>query len=168
MLPEMESHIASVVTTDEVVRLVNGMLAHRVNAARLTDDACAVDAVRSLADAFVEHVRMYDPGAEPCFVLGGGAKLRTFFDGPFHGVSKDGATGAEIGGRVYLIEDVLTTGGSAMRAVKALREKGIGVEFLFALVDRGIGAVKRLRQAGVSVTTATEVRAYDERRFGYR
>ncbi len=51
--------------------------------------------------------------------------------------------------RVCLLEDVLTTGGSSLRAVEALRSAGAEVAALRALVDRGEGARGALAAAGV-------------------
>ena len=44
------------------------------------------------------------------------------------------------GKRVVIVEDVTTTGGSAMKAVEALREAGAEVAFVLSLVDREEGA----------------------------
>lgn len=51
--------------------------------------------------------------------------------------------------RVCLLEDVLTTGASSLRAIAALREAGVDVVALRALVDRGEGALDALAAAGV-------------------
>jgi len=42
--------------------------------------------------------------------------------------------------RVLVIEDVVTSGGSSLRAVEVLREEGLRVEGVLALVDRQEGA----------------------------
>jgi orotate phosphoribosyltransferase len=44
------------------------------------------------------------------------------------------------GSRVVLVEDVLTSGGSALRAVKALQDDGLNVVAVIALVSRREGA----------------------------
>jgi len=51
--------------------------------------------------------------------------------------------------RVCLLEDVLTTGGSSLRAIEALRAAGVEVRALRALVDRGQGALAALAAADV-------------------
>lgn len=177
MLPVTERLIAEVVATEDVVRLANGMLAKRVNAARLNDNESASKAVATLATAFIELVAQNDPSAAGCFVANGGHKLNLFFHSVGLCVDKQGRLLQREGssnycrlvsdglpGSVYLIEDVLTTGSSAMRAVRSLRDQGVIVEYLFALVDRGIGAVSRLRREGLTVVHVTEVRAYNEPR----
>jgi orotate phosphoribosyltransferase len=46
------------------------------------------------------------------------------------------------GKRVVVVEDVTTTGGSAMKAVEAVREAGGEVPFVFTMVDREEGATE--------------------------
>ena len=71
---------------------------------------------------------------------------------------KDHGTGRRVEGRlrrgrsVALVEDVLTTGGSSLAAVEALRAEGFEVSRAFALVDRGEGAAKALGASGVTAT----------------
>ena len=61
--------------------------------------------------------------------------------------------------RVAIIEDVITTGGSALRAVDAVRAAGGAVAGVLALVDREEGGRDALVSAGLSVVTL--VRASD-------
>ena len=51
--------------------------------------------------------------------------------------------------RVALLEDVVTTGGSSLRAVEALAEAGARVVGVLALVDRDEGAAETLHAAGL-------------------
>lgn len=55
----------------------------------------------------------------------------------------------EPGERLAVIEDVLTTGGEAIRAVARLREAGAVVEVLIAVLDREEGAADNLAAAGI-------------------
>ncbi len=55
------------------------------------------------------------------------------------------------GDRVLLIEDVVSTGGSAVESVHLLREAGAVVERALAVVDRGMGGGERLRSDGVAL-----------------
>jgi orotate phosphoribosyltransferase len=55
------------------------------------------------------------------------------------------------GDRVAVIEDVITTGGSALRAVEAVRAAGGIVAGVLALVDREEGGREALTSAGLSV-----------------
>ena len=61
-------------------------------------------------------------------------------EGPFHS-----------GDRVAVIEDVITTGGSALRAVEAVRAAGGTVAGVLALVDREEGGRDALVSAGLPV-----------------
>jgi orotate phosphoribosyltransferase len=53
------------------------------------------------------------------------------------------------GKRVVIVEDVTTTGGSAVKAVDAVREAGGEIVLVFTMVDREEGAAETFAQAGV-------------------
>ena len=55
------------------------------------------------------------------------------------------------GDRVVVIEDVITTGGSALRAAEAIRAAGGAVVGVLALVDREEGGREALEGAGLPV-----------------
>ena len=55
--------------------------------------------------------------------------------------------------RVAVIEDVITTGGSALRAAEAIRAAGGVVVGVLALVDREEGGRQALEAAGLAVIT---------------
>ena len=66
------------------------------------------------------------------------------------------------GDRVAIVEDVITTGSSALRAVDAVRAGGGEVLGVLALVDREEGGREALEGKGLSVTslvTATDILA---------
>ncbi|HEY4027227.1 MAG TPA: orotate phosphoribosyltransferase [Candidatus Dormibacteraeota bacterium] len=58
----------------------------------------------------------------------------------------------EPGDRVTVIEDVLTSGGEAIRAIEKVRDAGGRVLGLVAVLDREEGARERLLQLGVPLT----------------
>lgn len=53
------------------------------------------------------------------------------------------------GKRVVIVEDVTTTGGSALKAVESVREAGAEVALVFTMIDRDEGADKTFSEAGV-------------------
>ncbi|MBM4192936.1 MAG: orotate phosphoribosyltransferase [Gemmatimonadetes bacterium] len=55
------------------------------------------------------------------------------------------------GDRVVVIEDVITTGGSALRAIRAVREAGGTVIGVLAVVDREEGGTEAIAEVGVPV-----------------
>jgi orotate phosphoribosyltransferase len=57
------------------------------------------------------------------------------------------------GDSVAVIEDVITTGGSALRAIEAVRGAKAFVAGVLALVDREEGGRQTIEKAGVSVTS---------------
>jgi orotate phosphoribosyltransferase len=82
--------------------------------------------------------------------------------------AKEYGTGNRIEGRfeegeeLVVIEDIATTGGSAIDAVEALREAGAVVERVLVVVDREEGARENLAEAGVemeALLTASELLA---------
>ena len=54
------------------------------------------------------------------------------------------------GKRVVIVEDVTTTGGSALKAVEAVRDAGGEVALVFTMVDREEGATETFAQAGLA------------------
>lgn len=64
------------------------------------------------------------------------------------------------GDRVVVIEDVITTGGSAIRAIEVLRAHGAQILGVLALVDREEGGRQAIESQGLSVislVTAGEI-----------
>jgi orotate phosphoribosyltransferase len=54
------------------------------------------------------------------------------------------------GKRVVIVEDVTTTGGSALKAVEAVRDAGAEIALVFTMVDREEGAAETFAQAGLA------------------
>lgn len=66
----------------------------------------------------------------------------------------------EQGARVAVVEDTMTTGGSALEAISAVRAHGAEVAALLVLVDRSEGGRERVEKADVpvlAVFTASEL-----------
>ncbi|MCQ1538950.1 orotate phosphoribosyltransferase [Methanocalculus taiwanensis] len=61
------------------------------------------------------------------------------------------------GRRVLLIEDVTTSGGSAIYGVEELRSAGATVDLVVTIVDREQGAEERLQELGVLLTPLARV-----------
>src|SRR5947209_12643298 len=53
------------------------------------------------------------------------------------------------GKRVVIVEDVTTTGGSAIKAVEAVRDAGGEIALVFTMVDRQEGATETFRAASL-------------------
>src|SRR6476619_5691941 len=53
------------------------------------------------------------------------------------------------GKRVVIVEDVTTTGGSALKAAEAVREAGGEIALVFTMVDREEGATEAFAEAGL-------------------
>jgi orotate phosphoribosyltransferase len=72
-----------------------------------------------------------------------------------HGTEKlvEGDKSLFPGIRVALLEDVITTGGSSLKAVEALRAAGANVVGIVALVDREEGGAETIREAGLPLVS---------------
>jgi orotate phosphoribosyltransferase len=110
-------------------------------------------------------------GADPiaCAALAGGADVKAFFvrkEVKDHGLARriEGPA-LQPGDRCMLVEDVVTTGGSTLRALDAIREEGHEVCGVLAICDRLAGGGDAIeRAAGApyrALTTIDEV--YPER-----
>jgi orotate phosphoribosyltransferase len=110
-------------------------------------------------------------GADPiaCAALAGGAEVKAFFvrkEAKQHGLARR-IEGAELGteDRCMIVEDVVTTGGSTIRAIEAVREQGHEVCGVLAVCDRLAGGGPAIEQAAgapyLALTTIDEV--YPER-----
>ncbi len=110
-------------------------------------------------------------GADPiaCSALAGGADVKAFFvrkEVKAHGLARriEGPLLGD-GDRCLLVEDVVTTGGSTLAALQALREEGHEVCGVLAICDRLAGggdAIQRAARAPyLALTTIDEV--YPER-----
>ena len=110
-------------------------------------------------------------GADPiaCAALAGGADVKAFFvrkEVKAHGLARrvEGPL-LDPSDRCMLVEDVVTTGGSTIRALEALQAEGHDVVGVLAICDRLAGGAARIEQAAgapfKALTTIDEV--YPER-----
>ena len=106
-------------------------------------------------------------GADPiaCAALAAGADVKAFFvrkEVKTHGLSRriEGPP-LDASDRCMLVEDVVTTGGSTIRALEALREEGLEVCGVLAICDRLAGGAEAIEQAAgapfVALTTIDDV-----------
>ena len=72
-----------------------------------------------------------------------------------HGTRKmlEGADRLDANAKLVIVEDTVTTGGSTLRAVQAVRDAGFEVAGVIAVVDRLEGGAAAIRDAGVSFST---------------
>src|SRR5947199_190951 len=111
-------------------------------------------------------------GADPiaCAALAGGAEVKAFFvrkEVKQHGLARriEGPL-LDVEDRCMLVEDVVTTGGSTIRALEAVRDEGLQVCGVLAICDRLAGGADAIREAAggapyVSLSTIDDV--YPER-----
>ncbi|MEE3368829.1 MAG: orotate phosphoribosyltransferase [Planctomycetota bacterium] len=64
------------------------------------------------------------------------------------------------GDRVVIVEDVVTTGGSSLKAIDQVEEFGLQVERVIAIIDRLEGGAEAFQQRGIPLTTLLTVRDF--------
>jgi orotate phosphoribosyltransferase len=89
--------------------------------------------------------------APACAALAGGADVKAFFvrkDVKQHGLQRrvEGPL-LDPDDRCLIVEDVVTTGGSTLQAIDAVREAGHEIVGVVAVLDRLAGGAERIREA---------------------
>src|SRR3712207_5104397 len=90
--------------------------------------------------------------APACAALAGGADVKAFFvrkDVKQHGLQRriEGPVLSSDGERCLIVEDVVTTGGSTVQAIEAVRAEGHAVVGVVAILDRLAGGDQAIRRA---------------------
>jgi orotate phosphoribosyltransferase len=92
-------------------------------------------------------------GADPvaCAALAAGAPVKAFFvrkDRKEHGLQR-WIEGPELarGERCLVVEDVVTTGGSTVRAIERVTEEGFDIVGVLSVLDRLAGGAEAIREA---------------------
>jgi orotate phosphoribosyltransferase len=116
---------------------------------------------RALAELVADRARAWDAtavggttmGADPvaCAALAGGADVKAFFvrkEAKAHGLQRriEGPL-LDAGDRCVVVEDVVTTGGSTVLALDALRQAGHEVVGVMSVLDRLAGGGVRIEEA---------------------
>ena len=74
-----------------------------------------------------------------------------------HGTGKQVEGPVTPGQRALIVEDVITTGGSSLKAIEHAREFGLEVDRLIAIVDRGEDSQKVFAEVGVKFSSLFHV-----------
>jgi len=116
---------------------------------------------RAMGELVAEKARAWDAtavggltmGADPvaCSALAAGADVKAFFvrkESKQHGLQRriEGPL-LEPGERCLIVEDVVTTGGSTLQAIEAVREAGFEIVGVTAILDRLAGGGDAIREA---------------------
>lgn len=75
-----------------------------------------------------------------------------------HGTGRQVEGPVEAGMTAVIVEDVVTSGGSALKAVEAVRDFGLKVERVLAVVDRLEGGREAIEAEGLQLDTLVTVR----------
>jgi orotate phosphoribosyltransferase len=89
--------------------------------------------------------------APACAALAGGADVKAFFvrkETKQHGLQRrvEGPP-LDAADRCLIVEDVVTTGGSTLQAIEAVRDAGHEIVGVVAILDRLAGGADRIREA---------------------
>ena len=116
---------------------------------------------RAMGELVAEKARAFNAtavggltmGADPvaCSALAAGADVKAFFvrkESKQHGLQRriEGPL-LEPGERCLIVEDVVTTGGSTLQAIEAVREAGFEIVGVTAILDRLAGGGDAIREA---------------------
>jgi orotate phosphoribosyltransferase len=138
------------------------------------------DGFRALSELVAEEVTRHGAtavggmtmGADPiaCAALAGGADAKAFFvrkERKEHGLQRwvEGPPLDE-GERCLVVEDVVTTGGSTVKAIERILEEGLQIAAVVSVLDRLAGGAEAIQAASggapyVALTTIDDV--YPER-----
>lgn len=77
-----------------------------------------------------------------------------------HGMGRQVEGPVEPGQNVVIVEDVITSGGSAIKAVEAAREFGLNVLYVLAIIDRLAGGEAAFAEKGLKLHTLTTIRDF--------
>jgi orotate phosphoribosyltransferase len=116
---------------------------------------------RALGELVAAYARQWEAtavggltmGADPpaCAALAGGADVKAFFvrkETKAHGLQrKIEGPPLEPGERCLIVEDVVTTGGSTIQAIEAVRGAGYDIVGVVAILDRLAGGAEAIVQA---------------------
>ncbi len=77
-----------------------------------------------------------------------------------HGMGKQVEGPVEPGQHVVIVEDVITSGGSALKAVEACEAFGLKVERVIGIIDRLAGGKEAFAAKGLELITLTTIRDF--------
>ena len=66
----------------------------------------------------------------------------------------------ETGSEITVLEDVVTTGGSSLKAVKKLRDLGYNVNRIISIVDREEGGRELMKESGIELFSLVTIRDF--------
>jgi orotate phosphoribosyltransferase len=127
--------------------------------------------LKQIAKEISEKIKQYPIEADyiGCVALGGvpiAVAVSLEIDLPLIIIRKEakeyGTKGQVVGdfiknSRVLMVEDVATTGGSVLKAIGLLRDKGLVVEHVIVVVDREEGALLALSKMGVELIPLAKI-----------
>ncbi|WP_421657358.1 orotate phosphoribosyltransferase [Leptothermofonsia sp. ETS-13] len=136
-----------------------GLAVGRILLPLLTPETQAVAGLTLGADPIVTAVNVvaaYEGRSLPALIIRKEAKghgTRAYIEGP---LLPEGST-------ITVLEDVVTTGSSALKAAERLQQAGYCVNGIIALVDRHQGGAKLYQQAGIPFQSVFSIQDIQQR-----
>ncbi|MDW8434505.1 MAG: orotate phosphoribosyltransferase [Aquificaceae bacterium] len=160
------------VSEEPVFRLSSGKLSrYYIDLKQITFDP---EGVYLLGKLFYERLKELKPNGVGGLTLGAdpiayAVSFVSYLEGnpikPFvvrkeaksHGTGRQVEGNLKTGDRVVILEDVITTGSSALKAVHACKREGYEVICVYSVVDREEGGRERLMEEGLEVYSLFKV-----------
>ncbi|WP_448583605.1 orotate phosphoribosyltransferase [Thermocrinis sp.] len=154
------------VANEPIFKLSSGKLSkYYIDLKQLTFDP---EGVYLIGKLMYERIREFRPDGVGGLTLGAdpiayAVSFVSYMDGypikPFvvrkepkgHGMGRQVEGLLKKGDRVAVVEDVVTTGGSSLKAVEACRREGLEVIGVFAVVDRQEGGEENINKEGLEL-----------------
>jgi orotate phosphoribosyltransferase len=117
---------------------------------RAAGELVAAEAAEVGADAVGGPATAAIPVACSALAVEAGSGLRAFFvrkEAKQHGLQRAVEGAVSSGDRVLVVEDTVTTGGSTVEALEQVREAGLEIAGVLAVVDRLAGGGERISEA---------------------
>ncbi len=165
-LKELIKKYSLKVSDEPIYKLVSGKLSRfYVDLKQVTFDPYGINLIGKVVYDFIkefsiEGVGGLTLGADP---IAYSVVFESFKNGrviyPFvvrkeqkqHGTGKRVETKLQKNAKVLVIEDVLTTGGSSLKAVNACKEEGFNVIGVLTILDREEGGKENLQKEGINL-----------------
>ena len=156
-------------------KLASGKMSHYyLDCRKVTLDSRGANLIAAgmlelLADDFPDAVGGMAIGADPItaaiLTVAGqqGRHLRGFIvrkEAKQHGTGKDVEGPVEAGDKVVVVEDVITTGGSALAAAEKARAAGLNVVGVLGIIDRLEGGKEAFAAAGLPLKTLLTIKDF--------
>lgn len=133
-----------IVLADEIFWRLQSLATGATHVAGVALGGCPLATGVSLASLFLNKEKGVQPETHPTYEA-----LYVRPEAKDHGTGKLIEGAFKPGDKVVLLEDVVTSGGSSLKAVEALKGAGLDVKAVVAVLDREEGGGEKVRKEGI-------------------